>query len=139
MREQILNRIETLLKTIPSVKLVTREFVPIDDIASTQFPALIIEDDGAEKFFHKTGGVADVTFDISIIGYVNQLKGVSTTLNILDVELKKAIASNLRLDGLVSTVRIMPYKTRSGSKFAPYGFFDRPLQITYEGTLVGGL
>jgi len=139
VREQIIVKLETLLRGIPSIKLVTREFTPIDDIAANQFPAIIIEDDGAEEFFDKVGGVADVSFEVAVIGYVSQINGVSTALNTLDVDIKKAIALDMTLGGLAMAVRIMPYKTRSGSKFSPYGFFERPLKITYEGTLAGGL
>lgn len=139
MREEILIYLENLLKGISGVKFVTREFSPINDISYAQFPSLIIEDDGIEEYFNKTGGVADISFEVNIIGYVNQIKGVSTALNNLDTLLKQKIASDLTLGGNVSIIRIMPYTARSGSKFSPYGYFERPVRITYEGTLTGGL
>jgi len=139
VRETILIELLNLLKGIPSVKFVTREFKPIDDISAVQFPTIIIEDDGAEEIFNKTGMVADISFEVNIIGYVNQEGGVSTAINNLDTELKKKIAENLTLNGKVAIIRILPYTDRSGSKFAPYGYFERPLRITYEGTLAGGL
>lgn len=139
MREDILVLIKSLLEGMKGIKLVTREFRPIDDIATTQFPAVIIEDDGAEEYAWKTGGFADISFDINIIGYVNQIGGVSTALNNLDDELKKVISSDLTLGGNVAIIRILPYTERSGSKFAPYGYFERPLRITFEGTMAGGL
>jgi len=139
VREEILVELEKLLKGIPDIKLVTREFKPIDDISSVQFPCIIIEDDGVESFDWKTGGFADIHFDVNIIGYVNQHNGVSSELNRIDAELKKIISSNLTLNGKVAIIRIMPYTERSGSKFAPYGFFERPLRITYEGNIAGGL
>jgi len=138
VREDIIVALTYLLKKAPNVKLVTREFTPIDSISSQQFPAIIIEDDGPEEFFDKTGGFADVSFIVNIIGYVNQ-GNVSTGLNKLDTDLKKTIASNLTLDGKVATMRILPYTDRSGTQAAPYGFFSRPLRITYEGNLAGGL
>jgi len=123
---------------MPSPKLVTREFIPIEDISTSQFPAIVIEDDGAESFVFKTGGFADITFDVNIIMAVNQINGVSTAVNKIDSELIKQIGSNLTLNGKVATIRIMPYTDRSGSKYAPYGFVIRPLRITYEGNITGG-
>jgi len=139
VREEILVLLEALMNSVSGVKLVTREFRPIDDISTTQFPAIIIEDDGAEDYAWKTGGFADVSFDINIIGYVNQQGGVSTALNNLDSEIKKIISSDLTLGGKVAIIRILPYTDRSGSKFAPYGYFERPLRITFEGHISGGL
>jgi len=139
VREDILILLEKLLKGIPNIKLVSREFKPIDEISSVQFPAVIIEDDGVEEIFWKTGGLADVSFEVNIIGYVNQTNGVSTALNLLDDALKKIIFTDLTLGGKVAIIRILPYTERSGSKFAPYGFFERPVRITYEGLTSGGL
>lgn len=145
-KESALVAIKTELETITitngysfDIKKVTRQFETIKNIAVTDFPCLIIEDDGAEELDFKTGGFADIQVDINIIGYVNNRDNVSTKLNELDNALTKAIYSNPTLSGAVGHVSIVEIKERSGSQYNPYGFFVRPIKLFYEVQLPNGL
>jgi len=145
-REAALVSLATLLGTISTangytldVKKVTRQFQAVDEMANTELPALIIDDNGAETIVRKTGDFADVSFDVSVIGYVNAAAQLSTSINELDLAVKKAVASDRTLGGTVAHVLIEPLKDRSGTQFQPYGWFDRPLRIMYEGRYSAGL
>jgi len=149
MRESILNALFTVVKGITvakgyaiDVKFISRQFTPITKVPSVGFPAVLIEDDGPETIQLKSSGFANVSFEVSLIGYVRSKDSISTSLNELDTELKKAIAADPTLGGTVARVTIMPYKDRSGSQFAaeglPYGYFERPIKIQYEGRAIDG-
>jgi len=145
-REAALASLATLLDTISTangytldVKRVTRQFMAIDEMASTELPAIIIEDDGSEDIIRKTGDFADVSFVVSVIGYVNAAAALSTAMNELDLAIKKAVASDRTLGGTVAHVLIEPQSERSGTQFQPYGWFNRPLKIMYEGRYSEGL
>ena len=122
-----------------------RVFKNIDDMATNQLPAIIIEDDGEETFEEKSGDYVDVAFVISVIGYIHSTKNPSTVLNELDQLTKTALGQDfldssgfMRTAGL-SGFRILPLVERSGTDIAPYGFFEREVELTYEGRLSTGL
>ena len=121
------------------VNKVVREMPDIKNLAKTEFPCLVIEDDGDEEIFWKTGGFADITFIINIIGWVQSRADLSTAMNLLDVAVKKAIGTNKTLGNTVVSMKVLPYIERSGSENAPFGFWVRPVVITYEGLEAEGL
>lgn len=145
-RESALVALEELIENISistgyevDIKSVSRQFRNIDDVAATEIPMVIIEDDGEEIINWNTGGFADVSFEVNLVGYVVSNDELSTKLNNLDRQVLKAIGSDLTLGGVVSDITPLPYTERSGTQFAPYAFFVRPVQITYEGQLSEGL
>ena len=137
-REQCISALETLILASPGVKSIFRQFTPIDELASTNLPCVILEDDGQETITHKTGGLVNVAFDISVIGYVESQTALSTAINTLDVAVKKAIANDITLGGVAIAAVPQPYNVRSGTANAPYGWFDRPIRVTYEGIYLNG-
>ena len=144
-REKSIAALVTVLQAVDTVKAVTREFKTIKEIAATAFPTIIIEDDGREEIEYKTGDFADIKFTISIIGYVSKAKNTTTAVNELDVETKKALgvdflsSTGVMRSAGVSGFRILPLVERSGSEIAPYGFFEREIELTYESQLSLGL
>jgi len=138
-KETALAALKTALETISIVNKVTRQFETIEHIASTDFPCLIIEDDGTEVIDFKTGGCADIQVEVNVIGYVNNKDQVSTKLNELDAELVKVIYADPTLSGAVAHASIVEIKDRSGSQFNPFGFFVRPIRLFYEVQLSNGL
>ena len=144
-RESSIVALANVLEETDFINFVSREFITIDEVSTKQFPAILIEDDGKEEIENKSGGFADVAFTISIIGYINKTKDPSTALNELDKLTKKALGLDfldstgfMRTAGL-SGFRILPLVERSGTDIAPLGFFEREIELTYEGQLKEGL
>ncbi len=144
-RESSLVALGEVLINTEGIKLVTRQFKNIDDLSTENIPAIIIEDDGEETITEKSGDFADITFIVSLIGYINTKVDPSTALNELDQLTKTALGQDfLNSSGLMRTAglsgfRILPLVERSGTEIAPYGFFEREVEITYEGRLSTGL
>ncbi len=144
MREQALVKIEELLNGIHyavhgvDIKKVSRDFFDAGDesIPVTHYPCLIIVDDGQEEIEHLSGLRANVSFDVSIFGYAHG-SNISTKINKLDKALKIALLSDVTLGGLVDGIIVKPYIERS-TKNRPYGRFERPVTVTYEGEAESG-
>ena len=60
-RESCVAALKNVLNETEGIKFVTREFKGIDELAVTQFPAILIEDDGEEEIEYKTGDWANIT------------------------------------------------------------------------------
>ena len=144
-RESCVAALKNVLNETEGIKFVTREFKGIDELAVTQFPAIIIEDDGEEDITYKTGDFADISFGVSIIGYIRSMEDPSTKLNELDKLTKKALgvdfldSSGFMMTAGLSGFSILPLVERIGSAIAPLALFERTVQLTYESRLSEGL
>ena len=146
MREAALIALKTLLETITvangydlDIKHVSRQWKAVEDISDANFPAILIIDDGPEEIFENTGDSADVSFTISLIAYIKDAVNPSTALNLIDQNMKKAVYSDQTFAGTIQATRVQPYQPRDISSLPPYGWIDRPLEITYEGQHSSGL
>ena len=146
MREATLIALKALIETISTgngytlnVNHVDRQWKQIDDLSANQLPAVLILDDGPEEIDENSDDSADVTFQVSLVAYVEDHESPSTALNEIDVAIKKAIASDETLNGTIMLMTVLPYKTRDFSTLPPYAWLDRPVQITYEGSFAAGL
>ncbi len=139
MREAIVTELATVLGNEPGITTVFRQFRPLDTIAAAQFPCVIVEEDLPELgFVWKSGGYADVTFQLSLILCVMDRSNISTAITALDVLVKKVLAANPRLNGTCTSMRPEPESQRLGTEFAPYGMSIRPVTILYEGSAANG-
>jgi len=129
VRESAIAAIETNLNASPIIKKVIRA----DDsqkLAATALPAVKIVDDAAEERLPKSGGYADVYFEIRIIGLV---RGVSqsTNMNVLDKEIKRVINTDRTLGGKVANVTILPREGTDLDGNETVSEFIRPVQVYY--------
>jgi len=139
MREPIVVALASALAADPGIKTVFRQFRPLDTIAASQFPCVIVEEDLPEVgFVWKSGGFADVTFQLSLILCVMDRDNISTAITALDVTVKRVLAANPRLNGTCTSMRPEPESQRLGTEFAPYGMSIRPITILYEGSAANG-
>lgn len=139
MREPIIVELEAALNTVPAIKTVFRQFRQLDTISRQQYPCVMIEEDLPEtSIAWKSGGFADITFEVNLLIAVMSNTAVSTTVTALDVEVKKALAVLPTLNGTCMSMRILPETERLGTQYAPYGMSRRPLQIMYEGRATSG-
>lgn len=146
MREAILIALATALAGITKangytldVKHISRQWKQVEDLAATQIPAILIIDDGPEDIIELSGDAADVEFNVSLIAYISDNENPSSALNEIDVAMKKAVAANETLAGLVTLMTVLPYNTRDVSTLPPWAWVDRPVKITYEGSFSAGL
>jgi len=139
MRESIVAELASVLAAAPEIKTVLRQFKQLDSISSAQFPCVMVEEDLPEVgFAWKSGGFADVQFQLSIIVAVKSRTAISSALTALDVVVKKTVAMNPTLNGTCIKIRLEPEVNRLGTEFAPYGMVVRPVTITYEGSAANG-
>jgi len=139
MREAIVAELALVIAASPDVKTVFRQYKQLDTISNAQFPCVMVEEDLPEVGFNwKTGGFADIQFQLSLIMGVSSRQSVSSALTALDVAVKKAVATNPTLNGTCTNIRLEPETNRLGTEFAPYGMSVRPVTITYEGSAANG-
>ena len=144
-RESCIVALNQVLDGIEGIKEVSREFKAITQVKANKFPTVIIEDDGKEEIFNKTGDFSDIRFTISIIGYVNKGKDTGTHVNALDKLVKKTLgvdflsSTGIMMTAGISMFRVRELVDRSSSAIAPYGFFEREIDLTYESRLSLGL
>ena len=99
-RNDILDNLETALSAISGVGRVSREWVEYPRLNPGDFPALTITDDGGEVLErHCTGGKAQCTMLIMVVGYFRDpTETFSRFSNFLD-DVYAAIAGNPTLAG----------------------------------------
>jgi len=99
-------------------------------LAATSLPAVKVVDDASEERLPKSGGYADVYFDIRIIGLV---RGVSqsTNMNVLDKEIKRVINTDRTLGGKVANVTILQREGTDLDGNETVSEFTRPIQVYY--------
>lgn len=107
MRELAIQALRDQIALATGVKSTTRE-TDRDLIPATGMPCVIIPDNGAERIEYKTGGRADVylTLDLEIL--TDKPTGQSTSLNALDVAIKRKLGENPTLGGTVAHLTILP-------------------------------
>jgi len=138
-REIIVAELARLIGLAPEVKTVLRIFNPLDTLSSAQFPVVVVEENLPEVGFSwKTGGFADVSFQVSIICAVMDNVNISTGLTNLDVAVKKVLAANPTISGTCFNMKPEAEADRSGTLYAPYGLSVRPVTIEYQGSAANG-
>ena len=119
---------------------VRRELVTMESLDDSDLDTLIVEDNGegdAESLQNKTGNETAITFKVLVIGYVKKKDGdpsVTTAINRLDNALTKVVGqeANQRVANIWVSARPSPLLGRSGSELGDYGWFIRPIEITYQ-------
>lgn len=116
-----------------NASVIIKKVIRADDsqkLAATALPAVKVVDDTQEERLPKSGGYADVYFELRLIGLcrgVNQ----STAMNALDVEIKKIINSDRTLGGLVANVTILARTETDLDGNESVSEFTRPIQVFY--------
>lgn len=105
MREQIIQAFAAMMQAIPAVRQVLIADDP-DRISMTGLPAVMVVDRGGEDRVPRAGGFADVYLDIDLVGLVAAAGDAETRINALDREIKRAIALDRTLNGLVAHISI---------------------------------
>ena len=145
-RETILTAIENIAKTITvangytyDVRLVSSQILPFEHIATTQFPAVFVQDLGDVEIEYKVGGIANVTIDLNIrvitkAEYSESQKKISNT----DLDLVKAIQTSTTLSGLVSRITPLERESVDIETTYPYVAIDRSYRVVFSGIVDNG-
>jgi len=129
VRESAIAAVAANLLASPIIKKVIRS----DDsqkLAATSLPAVKVVDDASEERLPKSGGYADVYFEIRVIGLVRGINQ-SASMNALDVEIKKIINNDRTLGGKVANVTILPREGTDLDGNETVSEFTRPVQVYY--------
>lgn len=143
-RETCIKAFLQVLKGVDGA-IATRDYRVRQQLTADEYPVNLLEDDGNEDITNKTGDWSNVTITISIIGYVHKNDDTSTHVNNLDTLTKKTLGIDwLNTSGIMRTAGICGFRIRelverSNSGIAPYGFYEREFDITYESRIQLGL
>jgi len=106
MREQVIQALAAMMSAIPIVRQVLIADDP-DRISMTGLPAVMVVDRGGETREPRAGGFADVYIEVDLVGLVAAAGDAETRINQLDREIKRAIAMDRTLGGLVAHVTVL--------------------------------
>jgi len=112
---------------------VIQKVIRADDsqkLAATALPAVKVVDDAAEERLPKSGGYADVYFELRLIGLVRCVSQ-STNMNALDKEIKRVINTDRTLGGTVANVTILAREETDLDGNETVSEFTRPVQVYY--------
>lgn len=131
-RRQLLNATTDVLKTISSVKRVTREWLPIDT-GFNEFPVLIVTE--APTNAPRVRGVIDEFEDkyrIRVWGYVlgSDLYPRADAIEDLYEETFGALMAKATLDGLATDIEAVGDRVTDGGLLERRGFFMQEFVIT---------
>ena len=111
----------------------------LDSISAKSIPRVLVSDNGNEQITYKTGGLADIYLTIDLELLVSKATHQSAALNLLDLAVKQAIASNPTLNGLVAHTTIMPQTGGVTTGSDNIAKRTRQIRVLYEATVTGGL
>ncbi|MCK4787246.1 MAG: hypothetical protein KAV87_26035 [Desulfobacteraceae bacterium] len=146
-REECVAALKLVLGQIPNqAGKVTRQFKTIKEVPAPKFPYILIEDDGSETITPKSNCFADISFNVSVWGYIKASQELSSKINEFDRLIKETVwkdfinkASGVTVGAGIILIEILPIIQRSGTEMNPFGFFERPYKIHYEAQYINGL
>lgn len=109
-----------------------------EQIPASGYPAIMVTDNDDEERLPKAGGYADVYFTLNLQGYVRSRDSASTSMNALDVAIKKAINADRTLSGTVANLTILPRLVTDLEGNEIESAFIRPIQVYYEANEANG-
>jgi len=144
-REQVLDALVTRLQTITTangytlnIGLVKRS-IRMHLLYENAYPAIQIEDGSTETIEYKTGGLADIYFTAKLSVWVRSRTSMSESMNAVDLAIKKAIATEATLGGLVAHATIQGEVDKDLTGDDDIAKFIRPIRIFYEGQYTEGM
>ena len=136
-REDIASHIVSTILTIssPSIKKCTRQPFPLEELAESQYPAVLVQTQEETKEDQELGDGAKTriaTLEFLITGYV---KGVESNIDTARNNLASAIETQLESDitrgGNALDTEVISIETDAGSLF-PYGAVLMTVRVMYE-------
>jgi len=130
-----------------TVKYVDYEFKTPEQLAVTQFPAILIVPN-LVSYIDTSNNYTDATFRAYLFGYLNVSTNITTALLTLAADVYKAISNNNRVSDTADYINILSVELSSGvfepfgiiaQLKSPYAAFRMDLETQYQANkLTGG-
>jgi len=137
VREDIASNLVTTVNAIssPSIKKVSRQPFPLDELSQQQYPAVLIQTIEETKEDQELGSGAKTriaNLEFGITGYVKTNEdNIDTARNNLASAIETQLESDITRGGNALDTEVISIETDAGSLF-PYGAVLMTIRVTYE-------
>ncbi len=137
VRENIASNLVTTVQAVssPSIKKVSRQPFPLDELSQQQYPAVLIQTIEETKEDQELGSGAKTriaNLEFGITGYVKTNEdNIDTARNDLASAIETQLESDITRGGNALDTEVISIETDAGSLF-PYGAVLMTIRVTYE-------
>jgi hypothetical protein len=136
-REDIASHIVSTILTIssPSIKKCTRQPFPLEELAESQYPAVLVQTQEETKEDQELGDGAKTriaTLEFLITGYVKGVESnIDTARNNLASAIETQLESDITRNNKALDTEVISLETDAGTLF-PYGAISMVVRVIYE-------
>ena len=136
-REDIASHIVTTILAIssPSIKKCTRQPFPLEELAESQYPAVLVQTQEETKEDQELGDGAKTriaTLEFLITGYVKGVESnIDTARNNLASAIETQLESDITRNNKALDTEVVSLETDAGTLF-PYGAISMVVRVIYE-------
>ena len=136
-REDIASHIVSTILTIssPSIKKCTRQPFPLEELAESQYPAVLVQTQEETKEDQELGNGAKTriaTLEFLITGYVKGVESnIDTARNNLASAIETQLESDITRNNKALDSEVISLETDAGTLF-PYGAISMVVRVIYE-------
>ena len=136
-REDIASHIIRTILTIssPSIKKCTRQPFPLEELAESQYPAVLVQTQEETKEDQELGNGAKTriaTLEFLITGYVKGVESnIDTARNNLASAIETQLESDITRNNKALDTELISLETDAGTLF-PYGAISMVVRVIYE-------
>jgi|TARA_Y100000361_G_scaffold60901_1_gene53425 hypothetical protein len=136
-REDIASHIVTTILAIssPSIKKCTRQPFPLEELAESQYPAVLVQTQEETKEDQELGDGAKTriaTLEFLITGYVKGVESnIDTARNNLASAIETQLESDITRNNKALDTEVISLETDAGTLF-PYGAISMVVRVIYE-------
>ena len=136
-REDIASHIVSTILTIssPSIKKCTRQPFPLEELAESQYPAVLVQTQEETKEDQELGNGAKTriaTLEFLITGYVKGVESnIDTARNNLASAIETQLESDITRNNKALDTEVVSLETDAGTLF-PYGAISMVVRVIYE-------
>jgi len=137
VRENIASNLVTTVQAVssPSIKKVSRQPFPLDELSQQQYPAVLIQTIEETKEDQELGSGAKTriaNLEFGITGYVKTNEdNIDTARNNLASAIETQLESDITRGGNALDTEVLSIETDAGSLF-PYGAVLMTIRVIYE-------
>ena len=137
VREDIASNLVTTVQAVssPTIKKVSRQPFPLDELSQQQYPAVLIQTIEETKEDQELGSSARTriaTLEFGITGYVKTNEdNIDTARNNLASAIETQLEVDITRNGNALDTEVISIETDAGSLF-PYGAVLMTVRVTYE-------
>ena len=136
-REDIASHIVSTILTIssPSIKKCTRQPFPLEELAESQYPAVLVQTQEETKEDQELGNGAKTriaTLEFLITGYVKGVESnIDTARNNLASAIETQLESDITRNNKALDTEVISLETDAGTLY-PYGAISMVVRVIYE-------